>query len=192
MHAQVHTVQMEEQKALDEKKMSAFRKKVVSTRKFSTGFQQRVTSRRHALASNVQEMHALKNEEANMVTAEDLESLPPIEEINLGRTTRAYKSTLTGVHNAIEEQINKEESLQKTIRYTIADMQKAERNKRIAQDKLLLNQLDAGVLPEQYIKPGTDALSVAVMLTKHGIGDIRGVCLGKWYVNVIFLSAVYS
>jgi hypothetical protein len=182
MHGQVHHVEFEEKRALDEKKMSAFRKKVVSTRKFSSAFQQRVSSRRHALASNVQEMHALKNEEANMVTAEDLESLPPVEEINLGRTTRAYKSMLTGVHEAIEAEISKEDSLKKTLRYTIADMQIAEKNKRLAQDKLLLSQLDAGVLPEQFIKPGTDSLSVTVMLTKHSIGDVRGVCLGKWSV----------
>lgn len=180
MHGQIHAAEMEEKKALDEKKMSAFRKKVVATKKFSSGFQQRVSNRRHALASNVQEMHALKNEEANMVTAEDLESLPPIEEINLGRTTRAYKSLLTGVHATIDSEVKREENLQKTLRYTIEDMQQAERNKRIAQDKLLLNQLDAGVLPEQFIKPGTDPLSVTVMLTKHSIGDVRGICLGKW------------
>jgi hypothetical protein len=61
----------------------------------------------------------------------------------------------------------------------------AQNNLRHAQDTLLLQQLDKGVLPERFIKQGVhtdDPRHVSVVLSKFGIGDTRGVCLGKWYV----------
>lgn len=61
----------------------------------------------------------------------------------------------------------------------------AQNNFRHAQDTLLLHQLDSGVIPERFIKSGLDGenpLHVSVVLSKYGIGDTRGICLGKWYV----------
>jgi hypothetical protein len=59
----------------------------------------------------------------------------------------------------------------------------AQNDYRHAQDKLLLLQLDRGVLPERFIKQGVDSedpLHVSVILSKFGIGDVRGICLGNW------------
>jgi hypothetical protein len=56
----------------------------------------------------------------------------------------------------------------------------AERNKRKAQDMLLLSQLDAGVLPESFIKSSEDPRYITINLSQYGIGDVRGLCLGKW------------
>ena len=63
----------------------------------------------------------------------------------------------------------------------------AKTSRRRAQDLLLLTQLDEGILPEKFLKPGTgtggrnrDEDTVAVMLSKYGIGDTRGICLGRW------------
>lgn len=59
----------------------------------------------------------------------------------------------------------------------------AQNNFRHAQDTLLLHQLDSGVIPERFIKSGLDGenpLHVSVVLSKYGIGDTRGICLGKW------------
>jgi hypothetical protein len=188
MRNQIHKTQFEEKKAMDDRKMMALRKRGPIS-KFATGFQQRVSNRRHALASNVQEMQALRNEDVNMVTSEDVDTLPPVEEINLNRTTRAYRSRLTGVGSSIDREVleekNHENDMRKmestdSLQYTIDTMQRAEKHKRLAQDQLLLSQLDVGVLPEQFIKAGVDALSVTVMLSKHSIGDVRGKCLGKW------------
>jgi hypothetical protein len=58
----------------------------------------------------------------------------------------------------------------------------AETQKRLAQDRLLFSQLEAGILPETFIKPGSDPRSIMINLSKYGIGDIRGLCLSKWYV----------
>lgn len=59
----------------------------------------------------------------------------------------------------------------------------AQNDVRHAQDTLLLQQLDKGVLPERFIKQGVhsdDPRHVSVILSKYGIGDTRGICLGKW------------
>jgi hypothetical protein len=62
----------------------------------------------------------------------------------------------------------------------------AQNNLRHAQDMLLLEQLDKGVLPERFIRQGVhdDPRHVSVVLSKFGIGDTRGICLGKWYALV--------
>ena len=59
----------------------------------------------------------------------------------------------------------------------------AQNEVRHAQDMLLLQQLDKGVLPERFIKQGVysdDPRHVSVILSKYGIGDTGGICLGKW------------
>jgi hypothetical protein len=65
----------------------------------------------------------------------------------------------------------------------------AQNNLRHAQDMLLLEQLDKGVLPERFIRQGVhtdDPRHVSVVLSKFGIGDTRGICLGKWYAFFLF------
>jgi hypothetical protein len=60
----------------------------------------------------------------------------------------------------------------------------SETNVRHAQDLLLLAQIERGVLPEQFIQQSTssdDLDHVSVVLSKYGIGDTRGLCLGIWY-----------
>jgi hypothetical protein len=72
------------------------------------------------------------------------------------------------------------------------DVMLAERNKRKAQDMLLLNQLEAGVLPETFIKSSEDPRYVMVNLSQYGIGDVRGLCLGKWYKYFYIFFHCYS
>ena len=72
----------------------------------------------------------------------------------------------------------------------------SETNVRHAQDLLLLAQIERGVLPEQFIKQSTssdDPDHVNVVLSKYGIGDMRGLCLGIWYACCIhtYLSLSY-
>lgn len=76
----------------------------------------------------------------------------------------------------------------------MASMFTAEVIRREAQDKLLLAQLDAGLLPESFIKKPKpinengepiegeegELDGVVINLSKYGIGDERGLCLGKW------------
>jgi len=64
----------------------------------------------------------------------------------------------------------------------------SETNVRHAQDLLLLAQIERGVLPEQFIKQSSstdDPDHVNVVLSKYGIGDMRGLCLGIWYYTVL-------
>ena len=66
----------------------------------------------------------------------------------------------------------------------------AQNNIRHAQDLLLLQQLDKGVLPERFIRQGVytdDPRHMSVVLSKFGIGDTRGICLGKWLVTHIYI-----
>lgn len=71
------------------------------------------------------------------------------------------------------------------------DVMLAERNKRKAQDLLLLNQLDSGVLPETFIKSSEDPRFVTINLSQYGIGDVRGLCLGKWYFFFLSLFSLH-
>ena len=64
----------------------------------------------------------------------------------------------------------------------------SETNVRHAQDLLLLAQIERGVLPEQFIQQSAssdDPDHVSVVLSKYGIGDMRGLCLGIWYACYI-------
>lgn len=56
----------------------------------------------------------------------------------------------------------------------------ADQSKRLAQDNLLLMQIDSGVLPEMFIKHAGDSEFLTVDLSNYGIGDVRAMCLGKW------------
>ena len=77
---------------------------------------------------------------------------------------------------------------------------------RLAIDKLLLAQLDQGVLPEMFIKRGRrvgngneDAIDqadenddecVTVDLSNYGIGDVRGLCLGRCLADIPSLQSL--
>lgn len=50
---------------------------------------------------------------------------------------------------------------------------------RLAQDRLALAQLEAGKLPEHFIKRSNNLEFVEVDLTSFSIGDVHGTCLGK-------------
>eukprot|EP01038_Epipyxis_sp_PR26KG_P005255 gene5255-7303_t len=64
------------------------------------------------------------------------------------------------------------------------------RSKRIAQDNLLLLQLDAGLFPETYIKPAMDPKFLTIDLSNYGIGDTRGLCVGKCLKTLSNLQSV--
>ena len=175
VRSQVHSAEQEELKQTEERRMETIQIKK-EIRKCSTAFSRRLSAKR--IGTTVREMHALRNEDPNMVTASNIQELPIPQEITLARINRALTSKLSGVANYLE-QGNKGNILPPPPRYSEEDQRIAERNKRIAQDQLLLNQLDAGVLPESFIKPGSDPQSVTINLSRFGIGDNRGICLGK-------------
>ena len=52
--------------------------------------------------------------------------------------------------------------------------------RRVAQDLLLLNQLEKGIIPESFFKrrPEVDG-SLVIDINNYGIGDVQGDCLGK-------------
>lgn len=54
----------------------------------------------------------------------------------------------------------------------------AEGKRRYAQDVLLLSQIKAGILPEQFIKSNSSS-SIDIDLSHYGIGDDHGVCFGQ-------------
>lgn len=153
------------------------------SRKYSNLFSRRLSSK-PVSGSTVSEMHALRNEDPNMVTASILHELPEIQEMHLSRVQRAIASQLTGFASVIQPKpithnTSNGGSSSAGTRYSDEDYQAAERSKRIAQDQLLLQQLDKGVLPESFIKSNATARSITINLSRYGIGDVRGVCLGK-------------
>lgn len=71
----------------------------------------------------------------------------------------------------------------------------SETNVRHAQDLLLLAQIERGVLPEQFVKQSLssdDPDHVSVVLSKYGIGDMRGLCLGIWYVLMLHTDCIFT
>lgn len=158
-------------------------------RKFSNQFNIRLSLTKGLDGGqNVGEMHALRNEDSNMVTSANLADLPPPSELHFTRLARLNKTTNSGIDKLIEDakQINSIlsplETSQKQEWGTRDSYISAETKKREAQDLLLLNQLESGVLPESFIKPGTNPLAININLSKYSIGDTRGMCLGKWLV----------
>lgn len=206
---QLNTARLQEIEAMNHRNMTYSHRKMM--RKSSNTFSLRVSALRDSprnstvglhegenkklatLTQKIDEMHATRNEDRVMVTAQDLHDLPDLQELNLGRLNRAVNNKLAGFDLLIlppksaAGKPNAEKSLLSSVEgaYHSPAVRKdaafrAEINKREAQDRLLLHQLDAGLLPETFIKSQSDAEALTVNLSKYGIGDDRGLCLGKW------------
>lgn len=52
-------------------------------------------------------------------------------------------------------------------------------SKRLSQDTLLLSQLKAGIIPEQFVKKSLNPDNTVIDLSSFGIGDIHGRCLAE-------------
>eukprot|EP00981_Chlorochromonas_danica_P013117 scaffold5887_cov173-Ochromonas_danica.AAC.1 len=189
-----------------------------STRKASDHFGKRVALRRSSsddpsstsidsneelnnklarLSQSIDEMHALRNEDHLQPTAADLNDLPDLHELHLGRLTRAVANRIVTFSrakpksNGQESKSPSREALagsrsQQGQRKGTQDLYLApnareeesilaELNKREAQDRLLLHQLEAGVLPESFIRTDADCGSIVINLSKYGIGDKKGL-----------------
>lgn len=166
-------------------------------------------------SENVSSMHATQDEDANLVTAEFIKALPDVQELHLQRLSRAVDSRASELESLYASSAKSsaqqqeilghqgtrssfisaalESLVPEDIRHSLSyrslpldrPKQMAETQKRLAQDRLLFNQLEAGILPETFIKPGGDPRSIMINLSRYGIGDARGLCLGKWYVTLL-------
>lgn len=166
------------------RKMAMQRKK--PTQRFANSFAKRITSSTRNVLSDGQDsasfignpFSGLEGEET-VITADYLHSLPLSDEIRHQRMIRATMgrfNQLVVLSESIDEQMLVEKSVTEST--NIEELSKhADQRKREAQDRLLLNQLDSGMLPELFIKPGGDPRYVAIDLLKYGIGDQRGLCL---------------
>lgn len=149
------------------------------------------------LSQSIDEMHALRNEDHLQPTAADLNDLPDLHELHLGRLTRAVANRIVNFsrtkpsaeskspsREAVRSQNGERKRTQDLYQAPNAREEEsiqAELNKREAQDRLLLHQLEAGVLPESFIRTDAECDSIVINLSKYGIGDKKGLCLGKWY-----------
>jgi hypothetical protein len=194
----------EEMQGNEMKKMATLHKH--TTRRYSNAFAQKLDERRRSTTSgadNVSSLHAKKGEDANMVTADDVRSLADVKEMHLARLSRAVESKaaqletlfssnlpvgspLKGLqvsNQSMKAEIRQPQTIRSSmqLRQLVLDdeLAMAETQKRLAQDRLLFSQLEAGILPETFIKPGSDPLSIMINLSKYGIGDVRGLCLSK-------------
>eukprot|EP01039_Chlorochromonas_danica_P011301 gene11301-12608_t len=217
---QINQAHMQEMETLNRRNMTFTVRH--STRKASDHFGKRVALRRSSsddpsstsidsneelnnklarLSQSIDEMHALRNEDHLQPTAADLNDLPDLHELHLGRLTRAVANRIVTFSrakpksNGQESKSPSREALagsrsQQGQRKGTQDLYLApnareeesilaELNKREAQDRLLLHQLEAGVLPESFIRTDADCGSIVINLSKYGIGDKKGLCLGK-------------
>lgn len=176
MNNDLNRAEAEEKKSLERQKMQFVEKRLA--RKFSNTFIQRLSLRRknsELLASGIKtasEIHAIRLEEdLNIVSSSQIEAVKaPMQ--SLTRLRRANDSNFSGFNRKFHSS---------KIDNNIDESYFPEIEKREAQDKLLFLQLDAGVLPEAFIKPSADPNFLTVDLSNYGIGDDRGVCLGKRY-----------
>lgn len=82
---------------------------------------------------------------------------------------------------SVDMQSFDEELLEPSVSSNRPSTVSAQVNKRrIAQDMLLLNQLEKGIIPESFFKrrPEADG-SIVIDINNYGIGDIQGDCFGK-------------
>jgi hypothetical protein len=61
----------------------------------------------------------------------------------------------------------------------IGRLPKIGKQKQNAQDKLLLTELENGLVPEDFINKSKLSTSVQLDLSHYGIGNKRAICLGK-------------
>ncbi len=182
-------------KAIEQQKMTVLPKKHIV--RSINHFDKRVTQRRmedSKLAGNnplkpANEAHVLRNEDPHMVKVSDIQALPTLQELHLQRIHRAMNSKATGIDDFMHANGHatlRPSSSSKQLDATI----NAEMSKRRAQDMLLLHQLDAGVLPETFIKAAENPNAVMINLSQYGIGDQRGLCLGKCLLELTHLQSI--
>jgi hypothetical protein len=148
-------------------------------------------SKMDLLSQHIGAMHALRNEDSLMLTASQLDQMPDLQQIHLTRLNRAVANRLTGADKLLfnndataarstspGDNLGSASPVQQSL--PDDDLLKAQLSKREAQDRLILHQLDMGLLPETFIKSCADANALTINLSKYGIGDARGLCLGKW------------
>lgn len=64
---------------------------------------------------------------------------------------------------------------------------------RVAEDVLLLAQLDAGKIPEEFLQKASHSthLHVTIDLSNYSIGDAHGLCLARRFFFVIIFVHTY-
>lgn len=182
MHNDLNKAEIEEKKAYEKQKMVATARK--ATQKYSNNFTQRLSVRKNdpkkSINRNVNEMHADSHDDLNLISAAQIKRLVD-SEVVLSRVRRAV---------GYQHSVHKEDTVLHPSETTSAkelpdynfsqEMLNPETRKRQAQDKLLMLQLEQGVLPETFIKPASDPEFLTIDLSNYGIGDVRGLCLGGW------------
>lgn len=201
----LNTARLQEIEALNQRNMTFTNKRMM--RKASNTFSLRVSALKStaeskpndakmgALNQSIDEIHALRGEDSMMVTSSHLQALPDLQELHLSRLNRAVANKVSGLDHALMNrripgmadsgEMARDNTKFLTNAYHAPsarreETMKAEINKREAQDRLLLHQLEAGLLPETFIKSQSEAEALTINLSKYGIGDQRGLCLGKW------------
>lgn len=150
------------------------------SRRVATGHSAKPSSAGRTQPKSVSEMHIGHNEDhINVISRQQMQALPPLPDVStLSRLKRAVIGQNIGFD---ENDIRSPDRSQPLPDYAFEpDRLNPETKKRQAQDKLLLLQLDAGVLPESYILPSADPNMLKIDLSNYGIGDKRGLCLGNW------------
>jgi len=201
MQNQLHNHRMEELKAIEQQKMVTLPKKHIP--RSINNFSKRMTGRHieesnktgdstNALKSaSVSALHLGRNEDPHMVKASEIHNLPSLQDLHFQRIHRAMNSKATGISNYMHTTVDVGVRPNSGSRSAIAtDHLLAEKSKRKAQDMLLLHQLDAGVLPEIFIKTADNPKAVTINLSQYGIGDNRGLCLGKCLLELTRLQSI--
>ncbi len=181
MHNDLNKAEIEEKKAYEKQKMVSTAQK--AAQKYSNNFTLRLSvrkndSKKSSINRNVNEMHADSHDDLNLVSAAQIKRLVD-SEVVLSRVRRAvgYQHS---VHNDNHSTTDVASSKQLPDYSFPQEVLNPETRKRQAQDKLLMLQLEQGVLPETFIKPATDPEFLTIDLSNYGIGDVRGLCLGGW------------
>lgn len=138
---------------------------------------------------SIKEMTVLKNEDPELISSQQLKTLQNIEEINFSRVNRAKTSKQIGLYKDAEEKLKLREKTPQTSRSRQIH-KSPHKAKREAQDALLLLQLDAGVLPEKFVRHNSDVQTLVIDLSNYGIGDTRGLCLGKCLTPLEHLESI--
>jgi hypothetical protein len=178
---------------LEHQKMVTFTATDSESRLYSSKFTQQIKgSSAQGGSMSIKEMNLLKNEDQDLISSTQLKYLKDIEELNLTRVRRARDSKNIGLYKNEEESLSPLRERTQTPKTPVSrEIHKSpHKTKRESQDALLLLQLDAGMLPERFVKNNGDASALMIDLSNYGVGDKRGLCLGKWYVNICAIMSL--
>lgn len=228
MRAQLNSDKMKQEAEVERKKMSVLAQQRLmmagqqdGPRRYSNTFSRRLSARRMSSSSSLlasssaTEMHALRGEDANVVTAEHIKTLPEASEVHLQRLRRAVQSRSNHLDTLVDANVptdtrydqvrSKSMSIRRSLEYQPQSLEAAsggldlmtETRRRLAQDQLLFAQLEAGLLPESFLKqshkdqhPNPHQRNnhshhgMTINLSRYGIGDQRGLCLAKCLGNL--------